>query len=212
MRDIFFEIIIHALVLFTAFPVHEFAHAYVAHKLGDDTAKYQGRLTINPFAHLDLMGTLMMILIGFGWAKPVPINPNNFKNRKVGMALSSLAGPVSNLIMAYIAMIIYKLISFNFVTSEVMYNIAVMFAYMVSLNIGLAVFNMLPIPPLDGSRIFSLFLDEKSYFNIMRFERYIFFILVIVMYSGILSTPLAYLRSGVLHIMDILTFFLGRIY
>lgn len=212
MRDTFFEIIIHALVLFTAFPVHEFAHAYVAHKLGDDTAKYQGRLTINPFAHLDLMGTLMMILIGFGWAKPVPINPNNFKNRKVGMALSSLAGPVSNLIMAYIAMIIYKVISFNFVNSEVMYNMAVMFAYMVSLNIGLAVFNMLPIPPLDGSRIFSLFLNEKSYFNIMRFEKYIFVILVIVMYSGILSTPLAYLRNGVLHIMDILTFFLGRIY
>lgn len=154
----------------------------------------------------------MMILIGFGWAKPVPINPNNFKNRKVGMALSSLAGPVSNLIMAYIAMIIYKVISFNFVNSEVMYNMAVMFAYMVSLNIGLAVFNMLPIPPLDGSRIFSLFLNEKSYFNIMRFEKYIFVILVIVMYSGILSTPLAYLRNGVLHIMDILTFFLGRIY
>lgn len=210
--NIFFEIIIHALVLFTAFPVHEFAHAYVAHKLGDDTAKYQGRMTINPFAHLDLMGTLMMIFIGFGWAKPVPINPNNFKNRKVGMALSSLAGPVSNLIMAYIAMIIYKIISFNFLTSEVMYNIAVMFAYMVSLNIGLAVFNMLPIPPLDGSRIFSLFLNEDSYFYIMRFERYIFLILIIVMYSGILNTPLAYLRNGVLHVMDILTFFLGKIY
>lgn len=212
MSDMIFEIIIHALVLFTAFPIHEFAHAYVAHKLGDDTAKYQGRLTINPFAHLDLWGTLMMICVGFGWAKPVPINPNNFKNRKVGMALSSLAGPVSNLLMSYVAMIIYKLICFYLPYNDILNSLAIMFSYIVILNIGLAVFNLLPIPPLDGSRIFSLFLNEKTYFNIMRYEQIIFIVLIGVMYSGILDSPLYTLRLYVLNMMDALTFFMGRFY
>jgi Zn-dependent protease len=212
MSNTVFGIIMHALVLLTAFPVHEFAHAYVAHKMGDDTAKYQGRMTINPFAHLDFMGTIMMILVGFGWGKPVPINPNNFKNRKVGMALSSLAGPVSNLIMAYIAMIFYKLIYFYAPYSATMQSIFTMFGYLVTLNIGLAVFNLLPIPPLDGSRIFTLFLKEETYFNIMRYERYIFLILIVISYSGLLDTPLYYLKSGVLDIMDVLTFFIGRLY
>ena len=102
------ELIIHALILFTAFPIHECAHAFAAHLMGDDTAKEQGRMTLNPIKHIDLWGTVLMLFAGFGWAKPVPINPNNFKNRKLGMALSSLAGPVSNLILAYISIILYK--------------------------------------------------------------------------------------------------------
>ena len=104
------ELLINLLVLFIAFPVHEFAHAYAADKLGDHTARNYGRLTLNPKAHIDIMGAICMILIGFGWAKPVPVNPMNFKNPKVGMAITSFAGPLSNLIMAYIAMIIYKIL------------------------------------------------------------------------------------------------------
>ena len=104
------ELLIHALIVFTAFPVHECAHAWAAHRLGDDTAKKQGRLTLNPFKHLDVLGTLFMLFADFGWAKPVPIDPRKFKNPKNGMALSSLAGPVSNLVMAYIAMVIFRII------------------------------------------------------------------------------------------------------
>ena len=94
--------------MFAALPVHEYAHAFVADKLGDHTARYQGRLNINPFTHLDLIGSVALVLTGFGWAKPVPINPNNFRNRKVGMAISAAAGPISNLLMAFISVILFK--------------------------------------------------------------------------------------------------------
>lgn len=201
------ETVIHALVLFTAFPIHECAHAFAAHLMGDDTAKNQGRMTVNPIKHLDLWGTLLMLFAGFGWAKPVPINPNNFKNRKVGMALSALAGPAANLLLAYISMILFKVIFIATLDSCSPFTDypAYLFQYGAVLNVGLAVFNLLPVPPLDGSRIFTLIFPEKVYFKIMKYENIIFGILFIIVWTGLLDTPLALLRIGALAVLDFLS-------
>lgn len=208
MQNIIMQFLVKALVLCTAIPVHEFAHAFAADKMGDHTAKNMGRLTVNPVAHFDIMGSIMMVLCGFGWAKPVPINPRNFKNPKLGMAISSLAGPVSNLILAYLFMIIYKILFYTGVTSSVSW----IFSYMVLLNIGLATFNLIPVPPLDGSRIATLFLSEEKYFKLMRYENIIFIALIAVVYSGILDTPLNAMSSLALSVMDFLTGYIDLIF
>ncbi len=207
MYDRIADIIIHGLVLLTAFPIHESAHALTAHWLGDDTAKEQGRITLNPMKHLDLFGAVFMLLAGFGWAKPVPINPNNFKNRKVGMAVSSLAGPVSNLILSYVSIIIYKLLAYGNLNwnNSVVDAVSTVFLYSVFLNVGLAVFNLLPIPPLDGSRIFNLVLPENIYFKIMKYENIIFGILFISIWLGFLNRPLNFLQGKAVDLMNILS-------
>ncbi|MGN0587554.1 MAG: site-2 protease family protein [Oscillospiraceae bacterium] len=198
------SLLVRALVLFTAFPVHESAHALSAHWMGDDTAKNQGRISLNPFKHINLFGALFMLFAGVGAANPVPIDARNFKKPKAGMALSSLAGPLSNLLLAYLSMIIYRILfivyyekfSTNFsAPSDVMIILLYIFQYAALLNIGLAVFNLLPIPPLDGSRILTLFLPEEKYFGIMKYEKYIFGILFVLIISGILNKPLAFLQN-----------------
>ena len=195
------EILIHGIILLIAFPIHECAHALVAKWLGDDTAEKQGRITLNPLKHLDLWGTVLMLFAGFGWAKPVPINPNNFKKRKFGMALSSLAGPVSNLILAYIAMILSKILLYTETSEE----LSIICINAMLINVGLAVFNLIPVPPLDGSRILLLILPEKLYFRVMKYENIIFFILFAVIWLGLLDTPLAFLQVKALEIMNFLS-------
>ncbi|MGN1102535.1 MAG: site-2 protease family protein, partial [Huintestinicola sp.] len=170
MNETVLDYLIKALVLFTAVPVHECAHAWAAEKMGDDTGRQQGRITLNPFAHLTLWGSLMMILVGFGWGKPVSVDPRNFKNPKKGMVLTSLAGPASNFIMAFLAMIVYKVLGILSIVRDnaTMQMVAMVFLYITLINISLGVFNFLPIPPLDGSKIFNAVLPEKWYFTIMR--------------------------------------------
>lgn len=207
MNETVLDYFIKALVLFTAVPVHECAHAWVAEKMGDDTGRKQGRITLNPFAHLTLWGSLMMILVGFGWGKPVSVDPRNFKNPKKGMVLTSLAGPASNFIMAFLAMIVYKVLALTGVVKDnsTMQMVAMVFLYVTIINISLAVFNFLPIPPLDGSKIFNAVLPEKWYFTIMRYENIIFIVLIILVYSGLLDAPLGFLQGKVIDIMDFLT-------
>lgn len=207
MNETVLNYFIKALVLFTAVPVHECAHAWVAEKMGDDTGRQQGRITLNPFAHLTLWGSLMMVLVGFGWGKPVSVDPRNFKNPKKGMVLTSLAGPASNFIMAFLAMIVYKVLAITGVVNDnnTMQMVAMVFLYVTIINISLAVFNFLPIPPLDGSKIFNAVLPEKWYFTIMRYENIIFIVLIILIYSGLLDAPLGFLQGKVIDIMDILT-------
>lgn len=207
MNETVLNYFIKALVLFTAVPVHECAHAWVAEKMGDDTGRQQGRITLNPFAHLTLWGSLMMVLVGFGWGKPVSVDPRNFKNPKKGMVLTSLAGPASNFIMAFLAMIVYKVLAITSIVNDntTMQMMAMVFLYITLINISLAVFNFLPIPPLDGSKIFNAVLPEKWYFTIMRYENIIFIALIILLYSGLLDAPLGFLQDKVIDIMDILT-------
>ncbi len=212
------SLLVRALVLFTAFPVHESAHALTAHWLGDDTAKDQGRISLNPFKHINLFGALFMLFVGVGAAKPVPINASKFKKPKVGMAVSALAGPVSNLLLAYLSMILYRfLYSISYLNGSDLSILLYVFQYAAILNIGLAVFNLLPIPPLDGSRIVTMFLPDKSYFGIMKYEKYIFIALFILIFSGLLDRPLYFLQDKAIDVLwsltgwvDYLSFLWGR--
>lgn len=200
--------LVRLIVLMIAFPVHESAHGLVAYWLGDDTAKRQGRISLNPAKHISLWGALFMLFVGVGAAKPVPIDARKFKNPKVGMAVSSLAGPVSNLILAYFSMLFFRALYIVELVkgSSAFLSVAqYIFEYGAVLNIGLAVFNLLPIPPLDGSRILTLFLPQDKYFGIMKYERYIFGVLFIVVFLGLLDKPLAFLQNGTIDILWRLT-------
>lgn len=179
------EILAYLVIIFLILPFHEWAHAFVAKCLGDTGMKYRGRLTLNPLEHVDPIGALCMILFGFGWAKPVPIDDRNFKNPKVGMGLSALAGPVANLLAALVGGLLYNLvliISPNFLPDYYMV-VAVILSFLVFYtytNVTLAVFNLLPIPPLDGSKILFMFLPDRIVYKIYQYERF-FFIAVIIL-------------------------------
>lgn len=194
-------------------PIHECAHGYMAYRLGDDTARNQGRLTLNPFAHLDLVGSVLLILAGFGWAKPVQVDPRNFKNPKWGMAITSLAGPVSNILLAFVLMVIFKLLGGAmplFRNSDIVSVIYLFIWVMITTNLYLAVFNLLPIPPLDGSKIFGAILPSRYYFAVMRYERYIIAVVFfLIMFTNILSTPLGWMADRMLGLLDFLTRPLG---
>ena len=162
-------LIVIAIFLLVAFPVHEFAHAFVAYRLGDGTAKLFGRLTLNPVVHFDPLGGLMLVissLSGFliGWAKPTPVNPANLRDRRNGEVLVALAGPASNLIMASLgALVLRGLLAVDFVLPTVVYDVLWLF---VVFNVGLAIFNLIPVPPLDGSAILFRFLDPRTAWQI----------------------------------------------
>ncbi len=196
-----------AFVVFCATPLHEYAHALIAVKLGDDTPRLRGRLTINPIAHIDPIGAIMIFLFGFGYAKPVEVRMRNFKKPKRDMAIVALAGPLCNLIQATISLFLYNM----FVTlttktsSEMMAYIGLFFFIAANININLAVFNLLPVPPLDGSRLATALLPTKYYFKIMQYERYIMIGLMVLLFTGILTTPLSIISSIVLNLLGALT-------
>lgn len=170
-----FYLILIPVILFSL-TIHEYAHALVAYKLGDDTAKNQGRLTLNPLPHLDPLGTLLLVIAKFGWAKPVPVNPANFKDPKKGMLLVAIAGPVSNIITSVVSVIILKSIFISFdqlqVYSSIMEPVFTALVWLIFIGIVLAVFNMIPVPPLDGSRVLHAVLPDRLGMMYQRFERY----------------------------------------
>ena len=203
-----YTLVLRLIIALIALPIHECAHGYAAYRMGDHTAKRQGRLTLNPLAHFDPIGTVAIVLFGFGWAKPVPINPLNFENPKKGMMISSLAGPMSNIGLAFIAMVLYKLsyIPLSLGAGGAFFmTVQTFLLLMISINITLGVFNLIPIPPLDGSRIATYFLPQRIYFKIMQYENIIFIALLVALWFGVLDLPISIVSSAVTGLLDFVT-------
>jgi len=174
------QLLIQIPILLITLTIHEFSHGYVAYRLGDDTAKRAGRLTLNPISHIDPIGLLMLFIVHIGWAKPVPVNPYNFKNQKKDMAITAAAGPVSNFVMAIILSVIFRICNFNnpdFIYNYVgnmqliIYIISEIMKYAIMINLALGIFNLIPIPPMDGSKIVGGFLSDEAYSRYTAQER-----------------------------------------
>lgn len=193
-------------VVFCTMPVHECAHAFMANRLGDSTARLSGRMSLNPMRHIDPMGAVMLVLIGFGYAKPVPVNPRNFKNPKAGMALTALAGPVANLLMAVVFIFLQNLVGMLSASNVLASAVYTFLLYAAIINLQLAVFNLIPIPPLDGSRLLQLLIPSKYYYKFLRYERYIVLVVFLLLFLGVLSGPIS---EAVLWLYEKLDFIIG---
>ena len=217
------EILAILMVVFLVLPFHEWAHAFTAMKLGDTSAKYRGRLTLNPLAHIDPMGSLALLLFGFGWAKPVPIDSRNFKRPKLYMAITAVMGPAANILAALFGGLIMNLLTKfipslleDYVTGLYIqygimsgskpfgYYLILFFIYYISINAFLAVFNILPIPPLDGSKILFMFLPDKWIKNIYRYQMIISVVFMVILFSTRLPYPMNIIGNGLFDAMGFL--------
>ncbi len=182
---------------------HELCHGFVAYKLGDNTAKSAGRLSLNPFKHLDIVGLIAMMFLHVGWAKPVPVNMNSFKNPKRGMAITALAGPLSNILLAAVVLLLYgflyipllKLGDFGYVIIETLGRTAVF-------SCSLAVFNIFPIPPMDGSKVLFALLPDKAYYKLMEYEHYGMLIVLLLVITGVIDPVLTYLVNALVGLLS----------
>lgn len=181
--------VIPALICIT---LHELSHGFVAYKLGDNTAKNMGRLTLNPIKHIDIFGLIMMVVFKFGWAKPVPVNMRNFKNPKRDMAITALAGPLSNVLICCVVLFIYGLVYLPCNLAGTEFAGSLLYAVYITayLSIALAIFNIIPIPPLDGSKVLFSLMSDKSYMKLMRYERYGMLLLLVLIVTDVLGNPL----------------------
>lgn len=200
------------VIIFVVFPIHECAHGLMAKILGDDTAERQGRLTLNPFAHIDPFGALAMFICRIGWAKPTPVDLRNCTKvkQRTALALTSLAGPLANVLLSYILVIAYKIVMFN-MTSMAMYYVALGLLYTAQINIYLAVFNLVPIPPFDGFNILSSFLPGKAVYFMQRNQQIIYWVFFALLVFGILDVPFGLASNGIMWLLDKGSFFVDLI-
>ena len=185
------DILLRVAAVFLCLTIHETCHGLAAYALGDPTAKRAHRLSLNPLRHIDWLGLIMMVVAGFGWAKPVPVNPNYFKKPKQGMAVTALAGPVSNLLLAILLLLIARGVYVRAVLTGSFST--TWFAFLLdtaSLSVGLGLFNLVPIPPLDGSKVLAVLLPDRAYDWLMHYERFGMLVLVMVISVGIGSNAL----------------------
>jgi Zn-dependent protease len=188
--------ILLAVPLLYSVIIHELAHGWIAYRMGDSTAKLLGRLSLNPMKHLDPIGTLMLFIFGFGWAKPVPVNFNNLRDRRKGLIFVSSAGVIANIILAFLALFLYQLLSPSGIFSIFLYVLA-------QINIILAAFNLIPIPPLDGSKILMGFTSERFQYYLLRLEPFGIIIIIGLLYFGALDPVIAFFRWIILSVISI---------
>ncbi|MGN0150681.1 MAG: site-2 protease family protein [Clostridia bacterium] len=202
------DILINVPVTLIALTGHELAHGWVSEKLGDPTPRQNGRMTVNPLAHLDVVGTLLMIFTGFGWAKPVMVNPMYYKNRKKGMALTAAAGPAANLLMAFAALLIFTVLQIvcfklGFEMPRLVGSIVYVFIFR---NLCFMVFNLIPIPPLDGAKVLGMFLPNRAYYTMLQYERYCMLLIMLLsvtgVFSNIIGTGVNVVFNGLLRIIS----------
>ncbi len=206
------DILINVPITLIALTGHELAHAWVSTKQGDPTPRFNGRLTLNPLAHLDLVGTLLMIFTGFGWAKPVTVDPRYYKNQKRGMALTAAAGPLANLVMAFLSLLIYAVIfvvNQKFVPgmTKVTDVSGMILSALAVRNLCFMIFNIIPIPPLDGSKVLGLFLSDRAYYTMLRYENYSMILIAVLsltgFFSGIIGTGVNAFMNGIMRLLNV---------
>lgn len=195
------DFLLSAAAVLICLTVHELSHGLAAYALGDPTAKQQRRLSLNPLRHLDVFGTIMMLVAGFGWARPVPVDMRYFKRPKSGMAITALAGPVSNFILAYVVLLIRSALIALFWDSAAAWQVEIIgfLASVAILSVGLGVFNLIPVPPLDGSKILEGILPDEAYYKILQYEYFGMILLVGLLWSGAISQPLMFVRNFIVN-------------
>lgn len=203
IQTVIAEIFAVLVIIFLVLPFHEWAHAQTAYLLGDKGIKQRGRLSLNPLSHIDPVGALAMLFIGFGWAKPVPVDARYFKNPKVGMAITAFMGPVANLIAALAGLFVFHtlwcIVPTFFTAGGFGSYVLAFLQFYIIVNVNLAVFNLLPIPPLDGSKILFVFLPDKAVMFFYRYQMFFMIGLIVLLWAGPLSYVLTFLSRGALY-------------
>ncbi len=198
---------VNAIAVILAMSIHELAHGLVSYWMGDPTAKMEGRLTLNPLHHVDWIGLLCLLVCGFGWAKPVPIDSRYYKDQKTGIIWTSFAGPVANFLLSFVCVFLYYAL-YKFIPSVMISNVgqylALVFQYTAIISTGFGIFNLIPIPPLDGSKIIFSFLPDEQYYRFISGNQWMQLVLIALLFTGVLNTPLMMVRTNMIQFYEMI--------